>query len=279
VPDGRCVFWRKKHALGLDPGAVELEIVNCVSDNTIGRCLKNLPSGLTRGNILKPHLQKQWVIPPDSNAAFVAGMEDILEVYQRPRDPTRPVVCFDEASKQLVAETRKPIAAKSGRIVRYDYEYERNGTANLFMMFAPLEGWRYVKVTDRHTALDYAQALKELSDTHFPDAKIIVLVQDNLNTHKPASFYEAFPPDEARRLVERFEWHYTPKHGSWLNMAESELGVLSSQCLGRRIQDKKKLIDEVVAWNVDRNKHHATADWQFKTTDARIKLKRLYPTL
>jgi hypothetical protein len=147
------------------------------------------------------------------------------------------------------------------------------------MMFAPLEGWRYVKVTDRHTALDYAQALKELSDTHFPDAKIIVLVQDNLNTHKPASFYEAFPPDEARRLVERFEWHYTPKHGSWLNMAESELGVLSSQCLGRRIQDKKKLIDEVVAWNVDRNKHHATADWQFKTTDARIKLKRLYPTL
>jgi hypothetical protein len=224
-------------------------------------------------------LQEQWVIPPDSNAAFVAGMEDILEVYQRSRDPTRPVVCFDEASKQLVAETRKPIAAKSGRIVRYDYEYERNGTANLFMMFAPLEGWRYVTVTDRHTALDYAQALKELSDTHFPEAKIIVLVQDNLNTHKPASFYEAFPPDEARRLVERFEWHYTPKHGSWLNMAESELGVLSSQCLGRRIQDKQKLIDEVVAWNVDRNKHHATADWQFKTTDARIKLKRLYHTL
>jgi hypothetical protein len=147
------------------------------------------------------------------------------------------------------------------------------------MMFAPLEGWRYVTVTDRHTALDYAQALKELSDTHFPEAKIIVLVQDNLNTHKPASFYEAFPPDEARRLVERFEWHYTPKHGSWLNMAESELGVLSSQCLGRRIQDKQKLIDEVVAWNVDRNKHHATADWQFKTADARIKLKRLYPTL
>jgi hypothetical protein len=212
-------------------------------------------------------------------ASFVAGMEDILEVYHRLHDPLRPLVCFDEASKQLVAEIRTPIVAKPGRIVRYDYEYERNGTANLFMMFAPLEGWRYVTVTDRHTALDYAQALKELSDTHFPEAKIIVLVQDNLNTHKPASFYEAFPPDEARRLVERFEWHYTPKHGSWLNMAESELGVLSSQCLGRRIKDKQKLIDEVVAWNVDRNKHHATADWQFKTTDARIKLKRLYHTL
>ena len=143
-------------------------------------------------------------------------MEDILDVYQRPQDPRRPLVCVDETSKQLIAETRVPIAAKPGRLVRYDYEYRRNGTANLFMIFAPLEGWRHVKVTDRHTALDYAQVLKELSDTHFPDAAKIVLVQDNLNTHKPASLYEAFPPKEARRLVERFEWHFTPKHGSWL---------------------------------------------------------------
>ena len=164
-------------------------------------------------------------------------MEDILEVYQRPYDPHRPLVCLDETSKQLIAETRVPIAAKPGRPGRHDYEYRRNGTANLFMMFAPLEGWRHVKVTDRHTAVDYAQVLKELSDTHFPGSAKIVLVQDNLNTHKPASLYEAFPPAEARRLVERFEWHYTPKHGSWLDMAESELGVLSSQCPDRRIPD------------------------------------------
>jgi hypothetical protein len=144
-------------------------------------------------------------------------MEDVLEVYHRPHDPACPVVCVDETSKQLIAETRVPIAAKPGRPARHDYEYQRNGTANLFMIFAPLEGWRHVKVTDRHAAVDYAQILKELSDTHFPEANKIVLVQDNLNTHRPASLYEAFPAAEARRLVERFEWHYTPKHGSWLD--------------------------------------------------------------
>jgi uncharacterized small protein (DUF1192 family) len=206
-------------------------------------------------------------------------MEDILEVYQRPYDPKRPLVCVDETSKQLIAETRVPIAAKPGQPARHDYEYRRNGTANLFMMFAPLEGWRRVKVTNRHTALDYAQVLKELSDTHFPGSEKIVLVQDNLNTHKPASLYEAFPPAEARRLVERFEWHYTPKHGSWLDMAESELGVLSSQCLDRRIPDQKMLKEEVEAWEAERNRKHAKADWQFTTADARVKLKRLYPAL
>jgi hypothetical protein len=206
-------------------------------------------------------------------------MEDVLEVYQRPPDPAFPLVCLDETSKQLIAETRVPIPAKPGRPARRDYEYERNGTANLFMMFAPLEGWRRVKVTDRHAAVDYAQILKELSDTHFPEADKIVLVQDNLSTHKPASLYEAFPAPEARRLVERFEWHYTPKHGSWLDMAESELGVLSSQCLDRRIPDKQTLIDEVAAWQDGRNKNHTKADWQFTTADARVKLKRLYPAL
>jgi hypothetical protein len=206
-------------------------------------------------------------------------MEDVLEVYHRPPDPDRPVVCLDETSKQLIVETRVPIAAKSGQPERYDYEYERNGTANLFMLFAPLEGWRHVEVTDRHTALDYAQILKDLSDRHFPKVAKIVLVQDNLNTHKPASLYEAFPAAEARRLVERFEWHYTPKHGSWLDMAESELGVLSSQCLDRRIPDKQTLTKEVAAWEGDRNKHHAKADWQFTPADARVKLKRLYPAL
>jgi uncharacterized small protein (DUF1192 family) len=206
-------------------------------------------------------------------------MEDILDVYQRPYDPKRPLVCVDETSKQLIAETRVPIAAKPGQPARHDYEYRRNGTANLFMMFAPLEGWRRVKVTNRHTALDYAQVLKELSDTHFPGSEKIVLVQDNLNTHKPASLYQAFPPAEARRLVERFEWHYTPKHGSWLDMAESELGVLSSQCLDRRIPDQQMLKEEVEAWEAERNRKHAKADWQFTTADARVKLKRLYPAL
>jgi hypothetical protein len=219
------------------------------------------------------------VIPPDANAAFVAGMEDVLEVYQRPHDPAYPVVCLDETSKQLVAETRVPIAAKPGQPARHDYEYKRNGTANLFMIFAPLEGWRHVEVTDRHTAVDYAQILKAISDTNFPKAKKIVLVQDNLNIHRPASLYEAFPAAEARRLVEQFEWHYTPKHGSWLDMAEAELSVLSGQCLDRRIADKPTLIEEVAAWEESRNKKHVKADWQFTTADARVKLKRLYPAL
>ena len=155
-------------------------------------------------------------------------MEDVLAVYTRPHDPDCPLVCLDETSKQLLAETRVPIPMKPGRPARFDYEYERNGTANLFMMFAPLEGWRHVKVTDRHTAVDYAHVLKDLADVHFANARTIVLVQDNLNIHSKASLYEAFPAAEARRLVERFEWHYTPKHGSWLDLAESELGVLSS---------------------------------------------------
>ena len=206
-------------------------------------------------------------------------MEDVLDVYHRPRDSECPVVCLDETSKQLVAETRVPMPAKPGRPTRHDYEYERNGTANLFMLFAPLEGWRHVEVTDRHTAVDYAHLLKAVSDTWFPNVPKIALVQDNLNTHKAASLYEAFPAEEARRLVERFEWHYTPKHGSWLNMAEIELSVLSTQCLDRRIPDKAMLTEEVAAWEAERNNKHAKADWQFTTADARVKLKRLYPSI
>jgi hypothetical protein len=217
------------------------------------------------------------VIAPEANAAFVAAMEDILEVYQRPHDPDKPLVCLDETSKQLIVETREPIPAKAGRPKLEDYEYERNGVANLFMLFAPLEGWRHVRVTDRHAAVDYAHALKDLSDTHFPDAAKIVLVQDNLSTHKPASLYETFPAAEARRLVERFEWHYTPKHGSWLDMAESELAVLATQCLDRRIPTKLALTTQVAAWEESRKKHHAKANWQFTTDDARVKLKTLYP--
>jgi hypothetical protein len=217
------------------------------------------------------------VIPPKANAAFVAAMEDVLEVYTRPHNPARPLVCLDETSKQLVAETRTPLPMRPGQPARYDYEYERHGTASLFMLFAPLEGWRHVKVTERRTAVDYAHVLKELSDVHFAEAEKIVLVQDNLNTHSPASLYEAFPPEEARRLVERFEWHYTPKHGSWLDMAESELAFLSGQCLDRRIPNRTALEREVSAWLDRRNAHHAKASWRFKTADARIKLKSLYP--
>ena len=217
------------------------------------------------------------MIAPEASAAFVANMEDVLEVYQRPHDPRRPLVCLDETSKQLIKETRTPIAVRPGQPARHDYEYERNGVVNLFMMFAPLEGWRHVKITDRRAAVDYAHVLKELSDTHFSDADKIVLVQDNLSTHTTASLYEAFPAAEARRLVERFEWHYTPKHGSWLDMAESELAVLSTQCLDRHIPDKQSLIDEVAAWEQRRNIRHAKADWQFTTADASVKLAGLYP--
>jgi hypothetical protein len=187
------------------------------------------------------------VIPPDANASFVAAMEDVMETYQKPRDPDRPLVRLDETSKQLIIETRAPIPAKPGQPARRDDEYQRNGVANLFMMFAPLEGWRHVKVTDHRAAVDYAQALKELSDVHFPRAEQIVLVQDNLSTHTAAALYAAFPAAEARRLVKRFEWHYTPKHGSWLDLAESELAVLTTQCLSRRVPDKPALEKEVAA--------------------------------
>jgi len=219
------------------------------------------------------------VIPPQQNAEFVAAMEDVLEVYRRPYDPQRPVVCLDEQSKQLVKETRQPIAAKPGRNQREDYEYERNGTANLFMRFEPLAGRRRVKVTDRRTKIDFAQVIRELVDEDYPDAELIVLVMDNLNTHKIASLYEAFEPSEARRLVEKLEIHYTPKHGSWLNMAETELSILTKQCLDRRIPDQPTLRHEVDAWERPRNEAESKIDWQFTTHDARIKLKKLYPSI
>lgn len=218
------------------------------------------------------------MIPPKQNASFVAAMEDVLTVYTEPHDPKRPLVCLDETSKQLVEETREPIPMEPGKPARYDYEYKRAGVANLFMAFAPLEGRRFVKVTDQRTRIDYAHFLRDLSDIHFAKAEIIRLVQDNLNTHTHASLYEAFEPAEARRLVERFEWHYTPKHGSWLNMAESELAVLSGQCLDRRISDKDTLTCEVNQWQTKRDALGATANWRFTTEDARIKLKRLYPS-
>jgi hypothetical protein len=206
-------------------------------------------------------------------------MEDTLNVYQRPYDPARPMVCFDECSKQLVKHIHEPILATPGQPEIIDYEYERNGTGNLFMLFEPLAGRRSVLVTERRTAKDYAEAIRYLVDEMYPRADKIVLVQDNLNTHKPASLYEAFPPDEARRLIDKLEIHYTPKHGSWLNMAEIELGVLRRQCLDRRIGDLPTLQSEVAAWQRDRNAQQVKVNWQFQTNDARIKLKRLYPVL
>jgi hypothetical protein len=206
-------------------------------------------------------------------------MEDVLEVYTRPYDPQRPQVCVDETSKQLVAETREPIPATPGQPERIDYEYERQGTAKLFMVFEPPAGRRQVKVTERRTAVDFAHLLREVSDEQDPQAETIVLVMDHLNTHTLASLYEAFAPTEARRFMERFEVHYTPKHGSWLNMAETELSVLATQCLARRIPDPTTLTREVAAWERQRNTAQCRVDWRFTTQDARIKLKRLYPSI
>jgi DDE superfamily endonuclease len=219
------------------------------------------------------------VIPPQANAHFVSAMEDVLEVYHRPHDPARPVVCVDEGGKQLIGEVRPPLPIRPGEAAKEDCEYERNGVANLFVAVEPLAGKRLVEVTDRRTAVDFARFLKRLLDEVYADAERVVLVSDNLNTHTPASLYEAFEPAEARRLAERIEWHHTPKHGSWLNVAECELSVLARQCLDRRIPDRATLEREVAAWQERRNAQVVRIDWQLTTTDARVKLKKLYPTV
>jgi len=206
-------------------------------------------------------------------------MEDVLDVYTRPYDERFPQVCLDEKSKQLVGEVRGPLAASPGRPARHDYEYERNGTANLFIVCEPLAGWRHVEVTERRTKLDWAHCVQDLVDVHYPEAEKIVLVMDNLNTHTPAALYEAFVPVEARRIARKLEIHYTPKHGSWLNMAEIELSVLSRQCLDRRIPDRESLAGEVDTWEAERNAAESSIDWRFTSDEARIKLKRLYPEI
>ena len=206
-------------------------------------------------------------------------MEDVLEVYKRPYDPKRPMVCLDETSKQLIGEAAAPVAAAPGRVAQYDYEYVRNGVANVFMIFEPLAGRREVEVTERRTKKDWAECVRRVSDEMYPEAERIVLVEDNLNTHSPASLYEAFEPAEAKRLADRFEFHYTPKHGSWLDMAEIELGILGRQCLARRIARIETLRREVKAWQKTRNGNRAKVQWQFTTETARIKLKTLYPSI
>ena len=206
-------------------------------------------------------------------------MEDVLEVYHRPKDEKRPVVCIDEASRQLIGETAQPLPAEPGQPERFDYEYVRNGVATLFMIFLPLLAFRSVWVTARRTAKDFAEVLRWLVEDVFAEAERVVLVCDNLNTHTPACLYEAFPPEQARRIAAKLEWHYTPKHGSWLNMADIELSVLSRQCLDRRIESAEEMEREVEVWQEDRNEREVGVQWRFTTADARIKLRKLYPTI
>lgn len=219
------------------------------------------------------------MIPPPYNAEFVAHMEDVLEIYKRPYDPALPVICMDEQPTQLIKETRAKIAVEPGKPERVDYEYERNGTAANFMFTEPLGGWRKLNVRSQKTSIDWAQEIKELLDEDYPDAQKVILVCDNLNTHKMGSLYETFEPQEALRLARRLEMHHTPKHGSWLNVAEIELSVFTKQCLDRRIPDRDTLQHEAKAWYQKRNACQKTVDWHFKTEDARVKLKRLYPQI
>jgi len=250
---------------------VRLEYVNELSYETVHRVLG--------GNELKPWLRKEWCIPPGSHAPFVYYMEDVLDVYQRPADPRHPLVCFDETPVQLVSEKRKSLPMKAGQPERYDYEYRREGTANLFMFFAPLQNWRHVKVTERRTKTDWAMCMHDLVHVHFPEADRCVIVEDQLNTHAPSSLYEVFEPTEAKRILDRLEFHFTPKHGSWLNMAEIEFSVLSRQCLDGYIPNQAILTRETLAWETERNTNGASVDWRFTTDDARVKLKKLYPSI
>lgn len=220
-----------------------------------------------------------WCLPPTQDARFVAAMEDVLEVYARPFNSLRPLVCLDEAAKQLLGEKRSPLPATLEHPLRYDNQYTRNGTCALFMLFEPLAALRHVLVKDQRTAVDYASAVRYLCDEVHPYAERIILVQDNLNTHGAHSLYEAFAPCEARRLAERIEWHFTPKHASWLNMAEMELSVLARQCLQERMECKENLEHQIKAWQERRNQSASRVNWQFTTKDARVKLHKLYPEI
>jgi DDE superfamily endonuclease len=220
-----------------------------------------------------------WCIPPEANAEFAWRMEDILSVYKRPYDPEFPQVCMDESSKQLVAEVIQPLEVAPGKVRRQDHEYERKGTCNLFMFFEPLRGWRRVWVTDQRRKLEWAWCMKKLLEDVYPKARKVVLVSDNLNTHTGGALYQAFPPAVAKSLCDRLEFHNTPKHGSWLNMAETELSVLASQCLDRRMDCPEFVRTEVAAWEDQRNHTEAKVRWRFTTEDARVKLERLYPVI
>jgi transposase len=250
---------------------VHLQIVESISRETVRQVLAH--------NELKPWLHKQWCIAPKSNAEFVYQMEEVLSVYTRPYEERRPQICLDETSKQLVRETRVPLPMQPGQLECCDYEYERQGTCNLFVACEPLAGKRYLQVTEQRTKVDFARFIRDLVDVYYPTAERLVLVMDNLNTHTLAALYEVFAPAEARRLIEKLELHYTPKHGSWLNMAEIEFSVLTRQCLDRRIGSRTELEREVTAWQAKRNGQAVGITWRFTTADARIKLKHLYPSI
>jgi transposase len=248
---------------------VELEIIDSISDETVRRTLKNS---------LKPWQKVQWCIP-SVDATFVCAMADVLDLYAEPPDAKRPLVCFDEMPYQLTSDVRDAEPCRPGRAAREDYEYKREGTCNFFLHFAPHEGLRHVEVTERRTAVDVAQELRAMVDRHFPEAEKIHLVWDNLNVHNLAVLYLAYSPSEARRIAEKFELHYTPKHGSWLNMAEIEWSVLARQCLGVRMPTRERLAEAVDSWERERNFARATVTWRFTTPAARTSLARLYPEL
>lgn len=260
---------RRRWTLALLAGAmVELTDHDNLSGETVRRRLAE--------NDLKPWRRDMWCIPK-VDGEYVARMEDVLDLYAEAPDPKRPVVCFDETPVQLIGEVRQPIPAKPGQRERYDYEYRRNGTVNLFVTFDPHRAWRNVKLTERRAAVDYAHCMRELVDVHYPEATCIRVVQDNLSIHTAGALYQAFAPAEARRILRRLEFHYTPKHASWLNMVEIEIGVLQGQCLGRRIDDPKWLKTEIAAWQRQRNKARARINWMFTTDKARAKIGRAYP--
>lgn len=266
-PEGYCKWTLRL----LADKMVQMEYIDDISHTTVGTVL--------RKNCLKPHLVEEWCIPKEQNADFAACMEDVLEVYSRPYDEDYPVVCMDEKPLQLLADSRQGRRKSNGVLIQ-DSEYIRNGTCSIFMVTEPLAGYRHAKALEHRTKVDWANQMKWLADEVYPNVKKIILVCDNLNTHDKSSFYEAFPPAEALRLSKKFEFHYTPKHGSWLDIAEIELSSLSKQCLGkRRIDNIEDLNDELEKWHSDRNAKQTGVDWQFTTDDARIKLKHLYPII
>jgi hypothetical protein len=264
-PPKGCAYWTLRLLAGR---FVELAELPPISPATVGRRLHEKD--------IKPWQKKMWCIP-EVDADFVAHMEDVLELYAEPPDPLRPVVCIDETLKQLVEEVKQPLPPRPGSPEKYDYHYRRNGTANLFVMVDRHRKWRHVEVTEQKTRQDFAACMRDLVDVHYPKATLIRVVLDNLNTHKPASLYQAFPPEEARRILRRIEFHHTPKHASWLDMAEIEIGVLSKQCLDRRIGTMEALRAEAKAWEDRRNTEGATIRWLFSAEDARRKMARAYP--
>ena len=264
-PEGYCKWTLRL----LSERMVQMQYIDSISHTSVGNVMKK--------NSLKPHLVEEWCIPKEQSADFAACMEDVLEVYSRPYDKAYPVLCMDEKPLQLLAEARRGHRKKNGAYIQ-DSEYVRNGTCSIFLFTEPLSGFRYATALERRTKIDWAKQMKYVADTFYPDAEKIILVCDNLNTHDKSSFYEAFPPPEALRLAKRFEFHYTPKHGSWLDIAEIELAALSKQCLGkRRIDNLETLNSEIAKWQQDRNERQKSVDWQFTAENARIKLKQLYP--